>query len=112
MRGSRTFRVDLHGHDAMTAIDLALRRVAEAHRNGYHEVELVHGAASVEQPVEEGRGRIKWELRRLAEAGGFNSWAEPSMTWAKANSLILRLRANGRARRESWSEEPRPRHRR
>jgi hypothetical protein len=110
-RTERTLQVDLHGHDVLTAVDLALRRVQEAQQNGYNAVELVHGAADVEDPVEDGRGRIKWELRRQARTGRFNRWADPSRTWPKAGSLILYLWPNGRSRRESWSDEPRRRHR-
>jgi hypothetical protein len=112
MRRDRTVRVDMHGHDVLTALDLAIRRVAEAQRNGYHSVELVHGAADVEEPVEEGRGRIKWELRRMASAGRFNHWIDPARTWVKASSLVFYLLPNGRARREWWSSEPQHRHHR
>ncbi len=111
-RKPRTLSVDLHGHDVLTAVDFALRRVAEAYNNGYDTVELVHGAADVEEPVETGRGRIKWELRRAARAGVFNRWAESDRTWEKASSLVLRIRPNPRARPESWSSEPPRRHRR
>lgn len=111
MRRDRTVRVDLHGHDVLTAVDLAVRRVAEAQRNGYQAVELVHGASDIEEPVNEGRGRIKWELRRLATAGRFNQWIDPSRTWPKAGSLVLYLKPNGRSRREWWSNEPAHRHR-
>lgn len=109
---TRTLTVDLHGHDVLTAVDLALRRVGEAHHNGYESVELVHGAADVAEPVETGRGRIKWELRRAARSGLFDRWIDPARTWEKAGSLVLYLRANPRARPESWSREPPRRHRR
>ena len=42
-----------------------MSRIAEAYGNGYDSIELIHGAGDVNEPVEEGRGRIKWELRRL-----------------------------------------------
>src|SRR5205085_12602349 len=74
-RRVRRLTVDLHGHDVVTALELAIVRVSEAQRNGYEEIELQHGAADVEEPVEEGRGRIKWELRRMARTGRFNQWA-------------------------------------
>lgn len=111
-RRVRTLTVDLHGHDVLTAVDLALRRVGEAHHNGYESVELVHGAADVAAPVETGRGRIKWELRRAARSGLFDRWIDPTRTWEKAGSLVLYLRANPHARPESWSREPPRRHRR
>lgn len=111
-RQPRTLTVDLHGHDVLTAVDFALRRVGEAHQNGYESIELVHGAADVTEPVEQGRGRIKWELRRAARAGVFNRWADASRTWEKAGSLVLYLRPNPKARPESWSREPPHRHRR
>lgn len=108
----RTLTVDLHGHDVLTAVDFALRRVAEAHNNGYESIELVHGAADVEEAVTEGRGRIKWELRRAARGGLFSRWIDPARTWEKAGSLVLYLKPNPRARPESWSREPPRRHRR
>lgn len=111
-RKPRSLTVDLHGHDVLTAVDFAVRRVAEAYGNGYESVELIHGAADVEEPVEFGRGRIKWELRQAARAGVFSRWADPAHTWEKASSLVLRVRANPRARPESWSSEPPRRHRR
>ena len=82
----------------------------EAYRNGYEEVELLHGAGDVHEPVEEGRGRIKWELRRLHDSGGFDRWADRSNSWAKTTALLLRLRANPAAQSESWRAAPRPRH--
>lgn len=110
-KGSRTTTVDLHGHDVQTAIHLALRRVAEAHNNGYESIELVHGAADVEEEVQEGRGRIKWELRRMVQQGAFNSYVVRDQAWLKAGSIVLTLKRTGSARRESWSDEPRHSHR-
>ena len=102
----RKTSVDLHGHDVRTAVRLALNRVAEAYNNGYETIELIHGAADVEEPVEEGRGRIKWELRRMAEGGGFDRFAYPDRTWLKTGSLVLTLRPNPRPGRTAWSSEP------
>ena len=103
----RTLSVDLHGHDVLTATHLALRRVAEAYNNGYDAVELVHGAADVEEEVTDGRGRIKWELRRMVRQGVFDSYAVRDQAWLKAGSIVLPLKRQSRARRESWSDEPR-----
>jgi hypothetical protein len=98
--------LDLHGHDVRTAVRLALNRVAEAYGNGYDSIELVHGAGDVTEPVEEGRGRIKWELRRLAAGGAFDRFAYPDRTWLKSGSIELTLRKNPQARRNSWAAEP------
>lgn len=95
----RRLEVDLHGYDVLSALDVALTRVREAYELGYAEVELVHGAANVETPVEEGRGRIKSELRRMFEGGRFDAWADRSRSWPKAGSLLLALRGNPRPRR-------------
>ena len=65
----RTRTVDLHGHDVLTALDLAEQRVREAYANGYEAIELLHGAGDVAEPVESGRGRIKWALRQMVEDG-------------------------------------------
>jgi hypothetical protein len=105
-RRKRTLEVDLHGHDVPAAVALALRRVREAQGSGYQAVELVHGAADVGEPVGKGRGRIKWELRGLAQSGQFDAWADPSRTWTRAGSIILYLWPNGRSRPESWSRGP------
>ncbi|MGH7882802.1 MAG: hypothetical protein ACREN8_07830 [Candidatus Dormibacteraceae bacterium] len=86
-----TLQVDLHGCDVLSAINLALCQVREARNSGYQAVELVHGAADVEYPVEVGRGRIKWELRRLIEEGGFDAWADPCRSWIRAGSITLYL---------------------
>jgi len=106
----RSLRVDLHGYDVLAALDLALTRVREAYENGYDDVELIHGSASVSTPVDEGRGRIKTELRRLFESGRFDAWADRSRSWPKAASLLLALKRNPRPLRERWTGPPRRRH--
>jgi len=106
----RALKVDLHGYDVLTAVDLALTRVREAYESGYGEVELLHGAAAVTTPVDEGRGRIKSELRRMFDAGRFDPWVDRSRSWPKAASLVLALKANPRPARARWSDEPRRRH--
>jgi hypothetical protein len=107
----RTLTVDLHGHDVLTAVDLASLRVAEAFDNGYQAVELLHGAGDVSEPVESGRGRIKWALRRIVEEGGYDGYAERDRTWLKAASIVLYLKRNPRARSQRWQPEPPRRHR-
>lgn len=103
---------DLHGYGVLTAIDFALDRVREAYENGYDEIELVHGSAAVQAPVEDGRGRIKWELRTLYEQGGFDAWCWRDRSWPRAGSLLLALKRHARPRTESWAPEPRRAHRR
>lgn len=103
---ARTASVDLHGHDVKTAVRLAMTRVADAYNNGYDTIELIHGAADVEEPVEEGRGRIKWELRGMASGGQFDRFTVSDKTWLKDASMVLTLRPNPRAQRNSWSNEP------
>ena len=102
--------VDLHGYDVLSALDYARAQVEDAFRNGYDEVELQHGAGDVHEPVDEGRGRIKWELRRMLDSGGFDRWADRSRSWPKTTALVLKLRANPAARPESWREAPHRRH--
>ncbi len=103
--------MDLHGHDVLTAVDLASLRIREAFDNGYEAVELLHGAADVTEPVESGRGRIKWALRERVEEGGFDGYIQPQRTWLKASSMLLYLKRNPQARSESWRPEPPRRHR-
>lgn len=110
-RPARRLTVDLHGFDVLSAVDAAVAKVEDAYRNGYDEIELLHGAADVQVPVEEGRGRIKWELRRLFEAGRFDGWVDRRHSWPRASSLVLRLKPNPRARAEHWRADPHRRHR-
>ena len=110
-RPARRLTVDLHGFDVLSAVDAAVAKVEDAYRNGYDEIELLHGAADVQTPVEAGRGRIKWELRRLYEAGRFDGWVDRRHSWPRASSLVLRLKSNPRARAEHWRSDPHRRHR-
>ncbi|MGH7776595.1 MAG: hypothetical protein ACREPI_05380 [Candidatus Dormibacterales bacterium] len=105
-RAGRTLVVDLHGYDVVTALQLARSRVAEAYRNGVAEVELVHGAADVAEPRPEGRGRIKWELRRMLEEGAFDAYCERGGTWVKAGSILLSVKPNASPRQRAWTPPP------
>lgn len=107
----RTHPVDLHGHDVLTALDLASMRVREAYENGYEAVELLHGARDVTEPVESGRGRIKWALRRAVEEGHFDGYTDRGRTWLKDGSIVVYLKRNPRARPERWTPEPPRSHR-
>ena len=97
---------DLHGLDVLTAVRFALTRVREAYENGYDEIELLHGAADVREPVADGRGRIKWELRDLLDRGALDRWCRREDCWPRASSLVVPLRRNPRPRRELWSPRP------
>lgn len=103
---------DLHGFDRKTALDFALLRVREAYLNGYETIELVHGAADVHSPVEEGRGGIKWELREMLDHGIFDPYCVREESWPRGGSLHLKLKRNGRPRAESWEPAPRRAYRR
>lgn len=98
--------------DVLGAVQFALTRVREAYDNGYDEIEFLHGAADVAAPVADGRGRIKWELRRLLEEGRLDPWSHREASWPRASSLVVALKRNPRPRRESWSAAPRRAHRR
>jgi hypothetical protein len=112
-RGPRTHRVDLHGYDVLTAVDLARLSVSEAYLNGYSYVELLHGAADVTEPVAAGagaRGGIKWELRRMLERGEFDSWCRSHHEHALLEGMMrLALRPNPTQRGEEWTPMPPPR---
>lgn len=107
----RTRTVDLHGHDVLTALDLAEQRVREAYANGYEAIELLHGAGDVAEPVESGRGRIKWALRQMVEDGSLDGYIDRGRTWLKAGSIVLVLKRNPKARPERWSPDPPRTHR-
>jgi hypothetical protein len=97
---------DLHGFDVRTAVQFAVTRVAEAYRNGYDEIEFLHGAADVRERPEEGRGRIKWALREALEGGRLDAWSSRRDSWPRAASLVVALKRNPRPRPESWSPPP------
>jgi len=107
----RTRTVDLPGHDVLTALDLAEQRVREAYANGYEAIELLHGAGDVAEPVESGRGRIKWALRQMVEDGSLDGYIDRGRTWLKAGSIVLVLKRNPKARPERWSPDPPRTHR-
>jgi len=103
---------DLHGFDALTAVQFTITRVREAYENGYDEIEFRHGAADVRQQVGDGRGRIKWALRELLSSGRLDRWAQADASWPRAASVVFALRRNPQPRREAWSAAPRRAHRR
>ncbi|GAC1658743.1 MAG: hypothetical protein NVS9B1_19340 [Candidatus Dormibacteraceae bacterium] len=102
----RTQKVDLHGHDVLSALDLAALRVREAYENGYGAVELMHGAGDVAEPVESGRGRIKWALRQEVAEGRLDGYIQRDQTWLKAGSIVVYLKRNPRPRPERWAPDP------
>jgi hypothetical protein len=108
-RGWRVRRVDLHGYDVLTALEVARQAASDAYDNGYQGLELLHGAADVVAPVEggEGRGGIKWELRRMLAGGQFKAYVDRHELME--GMMRLHLRPNPRPRREEWSEPPAPR---
>ena len=105
---TRVRQLNLHGYDVATAVDLTVRTVREAYDNGYPLVEVLHGARDVVDPVHpgEGRGGIKWELRRMVDRGQFDTW----VTGAEAleASIRFQVRNNPRQRPERWSDLPPP----
>ena len=68
-------------------------------------------AGDVVEPVDSGRGRIKWALRKMVDEGQFDGYVNPGRTWLKAGSIVLYLKRNPRPRRESWAPEPPHSHR-
>ncbi|HXA41877.1 MAG TPA: Smr/MutS family protein [Candidatus Solibacter sp.] len=104
----RVRRVDLHGYDVRTALEVAFRAVQDAYANGYEAVEILHGARDVTSHVAagEGRGAIKWQLRAMLERGEFNAHVASSEVMEA--SLRLVLRKNPRPRPERWSQPPPP----
>ncbi|MEA2646961.1 MAG: hypothetical protein QOE92_2044, partial [Chloroflexota bacterium] len=99
----RVRRVDLHGYDVLTAVAVVETTLREAYENGYQAVEAIHGAADVVQAVQpgEGRGGIKWELRRMADRGAFNGLC--ATIDQMPGSITFTIRANPRQRSERWT---------
>jgi hypothetical protein len=99
-------RLDLHGYDVATAVDLTVLTLREAYQNGYRQVDVLHGSRGVVHPVDpgEGRGGIKWELRRMIDRGQFDAWADSAEVME--GSVRFRMRKNPRMRSERWTELP------
>jgi hypothetical protein len=102
----RVRRLDLHGYDVLTALDLARLTVEEAYANGYQAVEILHGARDVTSRVSggDGRGGIKWGLRGMLERGEFNALVASSQVME--GSLRLELKPNSQPRAERWTPLP------
>ena len=98
---------DLHGFDTRAAVDFAMTRITEAYKNGFDEIELMHGAADVRQRPDEGRGKIKWALRDLLDSGRLDPWVNRRDSWPRESSMVLSLRRNPRPRSEFWTPPPR-----
>jgi len=112
-RRVRVRRVDLHGYDVLSAAEYARAAVRDGYDNGYQFVELLHGAADVTEPVAagEGRGGIKWELRRMLEQGQFDVFCRARHEHALMEGMMrLALRPNPQPRSEEWTPPPAPRH--
>ncbi len=92
----------------LTACDVALQFTREAYANGYQSIELVHGSRDVAEPVAggEGRGGIKWELRRMFERGQFDAFSRRQDSHLMDGSMTLALRANPQPRSERWPQMP------
>ena len=97
----------MHGFDTRTAVQFAMTRISEAYKNGFDEIELMHGAADVRQRPVEGRGKIKWALRDLLDSGRLDPWVNRRDSWPRESSMVLSLRRNPRPRPEFWSPPPR-----
>jgi hypothetical protein len=102
----RVRRLDLHGYDVLTALDLARLTVEEAYANGYQAVEILHGARDVTSHVAggEGRGGIKWGLRGMLERGEFKALVASSQVMEA--SLRLELKPNPQPQTERWTNSP------
>lgn len=73
-------RLDLHGYDLHTAVDLVVACAAAAWEHGFEQLTILHGAAGVTSPTAvnaSGRGAIKWAVRAALDKGEFDPWARP-----------------------------------
>lgn len=110
MPRGRVRSLDLHGYDIVTAIDVTVTTLREAYENGYQSVDVRHGSRDVVDPVQpgEGRGGIKWELRRMIDRGQFDTWV--SGADVMESGVRFHIRNNPRQRSEHWTDLP-PRNR-
>jgi len=112
-------RLDLHGYDVHTAVDLAVACAAAAWEHGFERLTILHGASRSTSPADvhaDGRGAIKWALRRALAEGQFDRWALPPRSarhrrGSRASETSIALMHNEDPHLEAeWPVIPQPTH--
>jgi len=112
-------RLDLHGYDLHTAIDLARDCAASAWEHGFVRLTVLHGARQATTPADvqnSGRGAIKWAVRQALDDGEFNDWARPPRSEqhrraSRASETSIALKPNPDPHPEAeWPVIPQPHH--
>ena len=80
MQSDQDLRLDLHGYDIHTAVELAVQCAAAAWEHGFARLTILHGARQVTSPAAASssrQGAIKWAIRGALDDGEFSRWALP-----------------------------------
>lgn len=112
-------RLDLHGYDLHTAVDLVLACAAAAWEHGLERLTIVHGARHATSPADahaSGRGAIKWAVRKVLHDGELDAWALPPRSkrhrrGVRSSETSIALRRNPDPHPEAeWPVIPQPAH--
>ena len=111
-------RLDVHGYDVHSAVDLAVACAAAAWEHGFERLTILHGAGRSTSPadVHEGRGAIKWAVRAALNEGEFDAWALPSRSpehrlGSGSSETSIALRSNPDPHPDAaWPVIPQPQH--
>lgn len=119
VQSDEELRLDLHGYDIHTAVDLALQCAAAAWEHGFERLTILHGARQVTSPTTvdtTGRGAIKWAVRGALDDGEFDPWALPPRAdehrrASRSSETSIALRSNPDPHRDAaWPTIPQPQH--
>lgn len=119
IQSDEELRLDLHGYDIHTAVDLALQCVEAAWEHGFARLTVLHGASQVTSPTHaeaSGRGAIKWAVRKALDDGEFSAWAlaprsEKHRRASRSSETSIALRPNPDPHPEAhWPVIPQPEH--
>jgi len=112
-------RLDLHGYDVHTAVELSEACAAAAWEHGFERLTILHGARRSTSPADvhaDGRGAIKWAVRNALAEGLFDRWALPPRSQqhrrgSRASETSIALRPNDDPHPQAeWPVIPQPEH--
>jgi hypothetical protein len=112
-------RLDLHGYDVHTAVELAIACAAAAWEHGFERLTILHGARDFSSPQDvqiSGRGAIKWAIRSALDNGEFDGWALPPRRGdhrrgSRTSETSIELRPNPDPHADAeWPTIPQPEH--
>lgn len=119
IQNDNELRLDLHGYEIHTAVDLAVQCAEAAWEHGFERLTILHGARQVTSPTTAdaaGRGAIKWAVRDALDDGAFDAWALPPRSsehrrGSRSSETSIALRPNPDPHSEApWPTIPQPEH--